>query len=260
MAPDIKFNCALVTGGAGGIGKAIAEYLISKGTRVLLAGRTESNLKETAQLIGAAGYYVVDTGKINALSPFMAKITTEHPDLDCLVNNAAVQRVLDISNDAEYLEKADEEIDINIRGPMHLSIGLLPHFRTKPSAMIINVSSVLGFIPFSVVNPVYNATKAFVHFWTMNLRTQIAREGSNIRVVEIVPPMVATDLHRDRENPDDNKKEFSPHTLTVEEFMATIVPKLEAGETLITAGIGEQVVGGWNDAFGQRYLQMTGGK
>lgn len=96
----------------------------------------------------------------------LLQITTEHPDLDCLVNNAGVQRPLDITKlpATEFLSKANQEIDINIRGPMHLALGLLAHFRTRPRATIINVSSVLGFVPFSVINPVYNATKAWMHF------------------------------------------------------------------------------------------------
>jgi hypothetical protein len=89
------------------------------------------------------------------------------------------------------LEKADQEIDINIRGPMHLAIGFLEHFKKKEAATIVNVSSVLGFIPFSIINPVYNGTKAWMHFWSMNLRTQLAKEGSKVKIVEIVPPTVS---------------------------------------------------------------------
>jgi len=66
--------------------------------------------------------------------------------------------------------------------------------------VIMNVSSVLGFVPYSIINPIYNGTKAFVHFWSMTQRTQL--KGSNVRIVEIVPPSVGTDLHRERENPD----------------------------------------------------------
>lgn len=54
------------------------------------------------------------------------------------------------------LEKADQEIAININGPMHLAMGLLEHLKGKEKACIMNVSSVLGFIPFSIINPVYN--------------------------------------------------------------------------------------------------------
>lgn len=158
---NLSFTCALITGGGGGIGKALAEYLISQNKKVLLAGRTESKLASTAQEIGAAGYYVLDTGKTDSIPDFIRKVTSDHPELDCLVNNAGVQRSLKIveMEPSDFLSKADQEIDINIRGPMHLTLGLLPHFKTKEFATIINISSVLGYIPFSVINPVYNGPR-----------------------------------------------------------------------------------------------------
>lgn len=63
------------------------------------------------------------------------------------INNAGVQRPLDV-NDFD-LQKADQEIAINISGPMHLAIGFLDHFKSKPSSAIINVGSVLGYNPVS---------------------------------------------------------------------------------------------------------------
>lgn len=132
-------------------------------------------------------YYVLDTGKTSEIAAFVKKIIAEHPEVDCLINNAGVQRPLDVNDFA--LDKADQEIAINISGPMHLAIGFLDHFKTKKAAVIMNVSSVLGYIPFSIINPVYNGTKAWVHFWTMNLRSQL-KESENIKIVEIVPPTV----------------------------------------------------------------------
>ena len=258
---NLNFNCALITGGGGGIGKAIAEYLIYKGKKVLIAGRTESKLADTARDIGAAGYYQLDTGKISSLPSFIQKITSEHPELDCLVNNAGVQRPLEVLKlkPEEFLEKADQEIDINIRGPMHLALGLLDHFQSKSGgALIVNVSSVLGLIPFSIINPVYNGTKAWLHFWSMNLRTQLM--DTKVRVVEILPPTVATDLHREREDPDDNKKENNPNALTVEEFMKEVSQKFENGDETIGAGMSAEVIDRWYGAFGKQYDKAAGGK
>ncbi|KAG5752160.1 hypothetical protein H9Q70_005214 [Fusarium xylarioides] len=247
----LAFNCAVITGGGGGIGRALAEYLISKGKKVLLAGRTESNLKSTTKEIGAAGYYVLDTGKTADIPAFVKKVTSEHPELDCLINNAGVQRPIDVLKNDDFLEKADQEIDINIRGPMHLSLALIPHFNTKPNALIVNITSGLAYIPFSVINPIYSGTKAWLHFFSMNLRTQL--KNTKIRVVEIAPPMVESSLHRERENPDDNKKERAPHTLTMEEFMGEIVPKFEKGDDTIGAGMAAKAIDTWYGAFGGLY-------
>lgn len=136
----------------------MSEYLVSQGKKVIICGRTESKLKTAAKEIGNCPYYVLDTGDIAAIPTFVKKITSEHPELDCIINNAGVQRPLDVNElDAEeFLEKADQEISINIRGPMHLTLNLLPHLKSKPGAVIMNVSSVLGYIPTSVINPVYS--------------------------------------------------------------------------------------------------------
>lgn len=254
---NMDFKCALVTGGGGGIGKALSEYFISKGKKVIIAGRTESNLKATAKEIGAAAYYVLDTGRVGDIPSFVEKVTKEHAELDCLVNNAGVQRPLEVLKQGpeEFLQKADQEIDINIRGPMHLALAFLEFFKAKEHAVIINVSSVLGFVPFSVINPVYNGTKAWLHFWSLALRTQL--KETNVRVIEIAPPAVGTDLHREREDPDDNKKDKNPNALTVEEFMDEVRKKLERGDEMITAGIGNGIVDEWNATMGAKYAKMT---
>jgi short-subunit dehydrogenase involved in D-alanine esterification of teichoic acids len=233
---NYDFKTALVTGGGGGIGRALSQQLIKDGKKVIIAGRTESNLKSTAKEIGATGYYVLDTGDISSIPKFVERLISEHPDVDCLINNAGVQRPLDVNKDdpTEFLKKADQEIDINIRGPMHLAVQLLEHLRSKPNALVVNVSSVLGFIPFSIVNPVYCATKSWLHFWSMSLREQL--KDTNVKVVEMAPPTVATDLHRERSNPDDNKKESNPNALSVEEFVTEVIGKWKKGDEMISAG------------------------
>ncbi|KAL1301984.1 hypothetical protein AAFC00_002438 [Neodothiora populina] len=262
MAPHtLDFQCALVTGGAGGLGRAMAEFFISEGKKVIIVGRTESKLEQAAKEMKATAYYQLDTGDVASIVPFVKNITSEHPELDCIVNNAGVQRPLDYKkmSPEEFLEKADNEININVRGPMHLAVNLLPHFRTKKAATIMNVSSVLGFIPFSIINPVYNGTKAFVHMNTMNLRTQLAAAGDdNIKVVEIAPPGVGTDLHREREDPDDNKKEGSG-AITVDEFMKDVIRQWKEDKDTIGAGPSLKVIERWYSEFGGDYEKAAQG-
>jgi len=262
MAPttikDVK--CVLVTGGGGGLGRSMSESLIKQGKKVIIAGRTESKLQKTSKEIGATAYYVLDTGDTKSMPEFAKKITKEHPDLDCVINNAGVQRPFQVLGpDYDFdLDKADQEIDINIRGPMHLTMTLLPHFNAqKGGALVVNVSSVLGYNPFSVINPVYNGTKAWLHFWSMNLRTQLEKAGSKVSVVEIVPPTVATDLHRERQDPDDNKKEKNDAALSVDEFMEDVNAGWEAGDHTIGAGMSKDIVKGWFDLFGGKYDEMA---
>ncbi|TQS33753.1 hypothetical protein Golomagni_05891, partial [Golovinomyces magnicellulatus] len=257
MSSELNLQCAVVTGGGGGIGKEIARWFLSQGKKCIIVGRTEEKLEKTAKEINATGYYVLDTGKTDECHDFVKRITTAYPEVDCLVNNAGVQRPLEILKTEDFLHKADEEIDINIRGPMHLTMGLLPHFEAKEHALIINISSMLGFLPSSIINPVYNGTKSWIHFWSLNLRSQLEGRHSRTRVVEIAPPQVETDLHRERDNPDDNKKDNSPSSLSLKEFMEEITKKLENGDDCISAGPGNDAVDKWYNTYGDAYKDVA---
>ena len=140
----------------------MAADLVKRGKKVIIAGRTRDKLEKAAKEIGATAFYTLDTGDVASIPSFIDQIVKDHPDLDCLINNAGVQRPFQIMG-PDYgfdLSSADQEIDINIRGPMHLAVGLIDkHFKKLDGAVLIFVSSVLGFSPFSVVNPVYNGTK-----------------------------------------------------------------------------------------------------
>jgi len=253
MAPKtLDFQCAIITGGAGGLGFSMSEYFLGLGKKVIIVGRTESKLKEASQKLKDCPWYTLDTGDVEAAKSKLQVILKEHPEVDCLINNAGVQRPLDVDN--LDLEKADNEININIRGPVHLATAILPHLKTKKMGVIMNVSSILGFIPYSIINPIYNGTKSFLHSWSRVQRTVLSKTAPNIRIIEIVPPSVGTDLHRERENPDDNKKhKGATSSLTVEEFMEDFRNGIESDLDEISAGIGKPVVKEWQDAFGKRY-------
>lgn len=250
MGKILDFECAVITGGAGGLGYAMAEYFLSQNNKVILVGRTESKLAEASKKLSDAPYYVLDTGNVQDIPAFTKKVLSEHPEVDCLINNAGVQRPLQVQNLA--LDKVDNEININIRGPIHLATAFLDHLKSKKHGVIVNVSSVLGFVPYSIINPVYCSCKTFVHFWSETQRVQL--KNTNVRVVEIVPPSVGTDLHRERENPDDNKKHLgATNSLTVDEFMDDLIKGLKADQDVISAGSGIALVNKWDDAFREQF-------
>lgn len=233
----------------------MAEYFLSEKKKVIIVGRTESNLKSAAKELGNIPYYVLDTGDLKAIPGFVKQVVKEHPELDCVVNNAGVQRPLDVNkmSPEEFLEKADQEIAINIQGPMHLSLYFLPHLRQKQNAVLMNVSSLLGYLPMSIINPNYNGTKAHVHFWSTNLRSQLKQGGSSVKIIEIVPPSVTTDLHRERDDPKDNTKEKMPAALSVDEFMDEVKEGFKSGKTTIGAGPSKQWIEKWEKEFGGAY-------
>jgi short-subunit dehydrogenase involved in D-alanine esterification of teichoic acids len=264
MAPvsTLSFKCVLITGGAGGIGRAMAEALIAIGKTVIIAGRTEASLKKTASEIGAKDYFVLDVSNIPAISGIVKDVVSKHPELDCIINNAGVQRPFQILGpDYDFdLDRADQEIDTNIRGPLHLCVSLVPHFNSLPDGgVIMNVSSVLGYNPYSLVNPVYNGTKAWVHFFTMNLRSQLRHAGSKIKIVEIVPPTVETALHRERKDPDDNKRAHGMATaLSTSDFVEQIMEGWKSDKDTCSAGPGNELVDKWYSAYGEAYSKAGG--
>jgi short-subunit dehydrogenase involved in D-alanine esterification of teichoic acids len=98
-----------VTGGGGGIGYALSEWFLAEGKQVILVGRTESKLQEASKKLGKnVPYYVLDTGDIESIPSFVQKVIKAHPEVDCLLNNAGVQRPLYF--DDFDLAKADQEI------------------------------------------------------------------------------------------------------------------------------------------------------
>lgn len=87
----------------------------------------------------------------------------------------------------------------------------------------------------------------------MNLRTQLRSKGSSVRVVKIAPPSIGTDLHRERQNPDDNKKKINSKALTINEFISEVIEKLEKGDEVLSAGQGNEVIYKWYTTFGDDY-------
>ncbi|KAG8704006.1 hypothetical protein FRC08_002512 [Ceratobasidium sp. 394] len=118
----------------------------------------------------------------------------------------------------------------------------------------MNLGSGLAYVPIPHV-PVYCATKAFVKSFTLSLREQL--RSTSIKVIEVSPPMVESDLHRDHENPDDNKKANSPHTLSQEEWIAAVDKGLDEGKEEIGAGFSQIGIDKWQAAFGEMQKQMA---
>ena len=110
----LDFTTPIITGGGGGLGFVMAEYFLKNGKEPILVGRTESNLKESSAKLKDCPYYVLDTGKIADIASFRDRVIKDHPEVDCLINNAGVQRPLEITK--LDLNSVDQELDINVRG------------------------------------------------------------------------------------------------------------------------------------------------
>jgi uncharacterized oxidoreductase len=187
---ELGGNTVLVTGGASGIGLGLAERLLAAGSEVILCGRREEKLREAKAKHPRFHVRACDLTREEDRAALAAWATKEFPGLNVLVNNAGIQVRARLDEPGSW-PRFREELAANLAAPLHLSMRLLPHLVRQPRAAIWNVSSGLAFVPLTRA-PVYSATKAAIHSFTLSLRHQLA--GTPVRVVEIVPPATDTDL------------------------------------------------------------------
>lgn len=221
-------NKILITGGASGIGLGLTEKFINEGNTVIICGRREETLNEVVNKFPSVISKVCDLSLETDRIELYNWVNEHHSDLNVLVNNAGIQNWMNIS-DSNFYERATDEIKINVLAPIHLtSLFLqLPSFDT-----IINVSSGLAFTQFAKV-PVYCATKAFLHSFTMSLRYQLKDKG--VEVIEIIPPALNTDL---------GGKGLHDGQPPVSNFIESIFQQLQEGKTELTFGSSEKMANG----------------
>lgn len=218
----------MITGGASGIGLALAERFLKAGSEVIVCGRREKKLQEAKQLHRGLQARVCDVGSEAERIALFEWATHEFPNLNVLVNNAGIQRRGKFTEDTASWEERRQEIAINLEAPIHLSALFIPHLLQQKEAAIINVSSGLAFTPGTFAS-VYSATKAAIHSFTMSLRHDLS--DTNVRVIEIVPPAVNTDLGG-----------VGIHTMGVPvgDFADHIAARIAAGELEIGYGYAEK--------------------
>ena len=183
-------NTVLITGGASGIGLAFAQRFVAQGSEVIVCGRRADVLERAKADNPALHTRVCDVASAKEREELAQWATREFPSLNVLINNAGIQRRISLLEN-EAWEETGREIAINLEAPIHLSRLFVPHLREQPNPVIANVSSGLSFAPSAHV-PVYCATKAALHSFTLSLRHQL--RYTPIEVIEIIPPAVQTDL------------------------------------------------------------------
>ncbi|GLS99374.1 oxidoreductase [Sphingobium jiangsuense] len=209
---ELTGNTVLITGGNSGIGYGLAVALHEAGNKVIIAGRRADALARVAGAHPGMSWHVVDMGDAASIAAFADEVKRRYPDLNVLVNNAGIMRVENLLEEPCDLSGAEEQVAINLLGPIRLAAALLPHLRKQPRGAIINVSSGLAFVPFNMV-PTYCATKAAIHSYTRSLRRQLA--GTALQVIELAPPAVATNLMPVDEN--------GPPTLPLDDFIGEVM-------------------------------------
>jgi len=189
---NISGNTILITGGATGIGYAIAESFLEAGNEVIICGRREERLLEAQKKHPELHIKVCNVAEEEDRRTLLEWISAHFSNLNILVNNAGVQRDIEFTRGISEFLSGENEIRINLEAPIILSGLFIPLLTGKKEAAIINISSGLGFIPAARM-PVYSASKAGIHAFSMALRYQLLKSG--IKVFEVIPPAVETELN-----------------------------------------------------------------
>lgn len=222
-------NTVLITGGGSGIGLALTETLVRRGNQVIICGRRRDRLRAAQVRVPGIHVRVCDISNARSRNALVYWVVSEFKQLNVLVNNAGIQRHVDFLKGSRDLGEADEEVGTNLIAPIHLSAQLIPHLRRKKEAAIVNISSGLAYTPLAVV-PVYCATKAAVHSWSLSLRHQL--RNTSVRVFEVAPPMVATELSGSR-----NRAEDGEFVMSAEAVAVGVVDALERNQYEVALGV-----------------------
>ncbi|OFW03425.1 MAG: hypothetical protein A3I61_16625 [Acidobacteria bacterium RIFCSPLOWO2_02_FULL_68_18] len=128
---NISGNTVLITGGGTGIGLALAEALLDQGNAVIVCGRRRARLAAARARHPSLHTRVADLSRPSGREALVAWVLRRFPDLNVLVNNAGVQRVVDFRHGPRDLPLVDEELSTNLAAPIHLSAMLVPHLRRR---------------------------------------------------------------------------------------------------------------------------------
>jgi 3-hydroxy acid dehydrogenase/malonic semialdehyde reductase len=177
---------AFVTGASNGFGAAIARRFVAEGIRVVALARRQDRLAELAAELGDSVLPVrLDVRDLAAVQRAVAGLPAEFAEIDVLVNNAGLAKGLKPAQEAD-LDDWEEMIDTNCKGLVYCTRAILPGMVARGRGHVVNLGSVAGTYPYPGGN-VYGATKAFVHQFSLNLRSDL--HGTGVRATSIEPGM-----------------------------------------------------------------------
>lgn len=194
---NLTGNTIFITGGTSGIGRAYAEAFHKLGNQVIVSGRRKGHLAEVTKANPGMQAVEFDVANQASVEAVCKKLIADHPKLNAVINNAGVMYLDDTSAEMDDAQM-QSIVATNLLGPIRVTSALIEHLKKQPAAYVMNVSSGLAFTPMSFTS-VYCATKAAIHSYSLTTRYKL--KDTNVKVIEIVPPWVQTDLLDSKDNP-----------------------------------------------------------
>ncbi len=238
---NLSNNKILISGGGSGIGLGLTERFLKEGNTVIICGRREDVLKEVTVKRPSVIIKTCDLSDESERIELFEWVKKNHPDLNVLVNNAGIQNWMNIT-DADFYERAKNEVAINVLAPVHLTSLFL---NLSSLTTIINVTSGLAFVPFSKV-PVYCSTKAFFRSFSLSSRHQLKQK--NIEVIEMIPPALNTDL---------GGKGLHDGQPAVSDFVESVFQQMKEGKDELSFGFSEARVNANNESIAEAFKRLN---
>lgn len=225
---ELSGNTIFITGGASGIGRGLAEAFHRKGNKVIISGRRKELLDDVVKANPGMDSVQLDITSPGQITSVASKLISKYPALNVVFNNAGIMPIDDVTGPLDE-RMAVQLIDTNLFGPARVSGAFIEHLKKQPASFIINTSSTVAFIPLAMF-ALYSATKAAIHSYTLSQR--FALRETSVRVLEIAPPWVDTDLVR---------KSGDPRAMQVEPFIEETMNLLEGATTEIVVEAAKQL-------------------
>jgi uncharacterized oxidoreductase len=248
---NLTGNTIFITGGGSGIGRALAEELHKRGNKVIISGRRKSHLDSVAKANPGIEAIELDIANPDNVIAVAKRLTAEHPDLNVLINNAGIMepdQAAGIIDDRLLVST----VTTNLMGLIRLTSALMDQIKSRRGVIAYN-TSVLAFVPMAVT-AVYSATKAALHSYVLSQRFLLRDSG--VRVLEIAPPWVRTELMNSQE---------AEQAMPLDQFINETLDVLETDvdEILVEAAKPQRANPGRDEhalvnAFNQQTLKLFG--
>lgn len=189
----MKGKVIVITGASAGIGAATARALAAEGASLALVARRETELNAVAAECGGNAHAIVaDVTVRDEVRRVVMESIRRFGHVDVWVNNVGqgITRMPSELTDDDI----DDVIRVNVKSAVYGTQEILPHFKERGAGQVVNISSMLGRIPYAVIRSAYNGAKHFINALTANFRMEFAESHPNIVFSLVSPGVVRTDF------------------------------------------------------------------
>ena len=231
---NLSGNTILITGGSSGIGFEMAKEFLAAKNIVIITGRNLDKLEKAKEKLGDVTIIQSDVSNPDSIRELYEQVSKEFSALNILINNAGVMFTINLQKHDLSANELTKELDINVKGTIWMNDAFLPLLKKNKNSATVMVSSGLAFVPLPI-SPIYSATKAAVHSYTLSLRGQLKNTG--VKVFELAPPATETELLADS-NEEDMK---GISIMTVQALVADFLKSFSKNKLEICPGQSSQM-------------------